>query len=249
MSGPALTPTLCLRGRKRINNASLRGGNGRVRRLALLSLVCLLLHPATTLAQDLDQVVAELEATYSKVNDLRADFIQVARNRSLGQDIKAQGTVYLKKGGKMRWDYKSPSPQQIVSDGKTLWVYTPELNQVNKGSAPKALAGPAGSFLAGLGRVRDEFSVRFLNPANKVDASGRPVIDLTPKSPTPLLTRLVLAIDPKDHIVREAVIYDQFQNTVTMTFTKAVINPGLADSLFTFTPPKNTAVVPLEPTR
>ena len=47
--------------------------------------------------------------------------------------------VWLKKPGKMRWEYKSPSPQQIVSDGASLWVYTPELNQVNKGSAPKAL--------------------------------------------------------------------------------------------------------------
>src|SRR5215813_13822701 len=144
-------------------------------------------------AQELDQVVAGIEGTYSKINDLRADFTQTAYNRSLGQDIKAEGVVYFRKGGKMRWDYKSPSPQQIVSDGSSLWVYTPELNQVNKGSAPKALAGPAGSFLAGLGRVRDQFTVRFLNPANKLDPSGRPVLDLTPKAPTPLLTRLVLS--------------------------------------------------------
>jgi len=102
----------------------------------------------------------------------------VARNKSRGQDVKAEGTVYLKKGGKMRWEYRSPAPQQIISDGTYLWVYTPELNQVNKGDAPKALAGPAGSFLQGLGKVREEFSVRFLNPANKTDASGRPVLDL-----------------------------------------------------------------------
>jgi outer membrane lipoprotein carrier protein len=217
-----------------------------MRRLAAFVWLALFLSAGAASAQDLDQVVAGLEATYGKVNDLRAEFTQVAHNRSLGQDIKAQGVVYLKKGGKMRWEYKSPSPQQIVSDGKTLWVYTPELNQVNKGSAPKALAGPAGSFLAGLGRVRDEFTVRFLNPANKTDAAGRPVLDLTPKSPTPLLTRLVLAVDPKDYIVREAVIYDQFQNTVTMSFSKVSINTGLAESLFAFTPPKNAAVVPLE---
>jgi outer membrane lipoprotein carrier protein len=217
-----------------------------MRRLAAFVWLALFLSAGAASAQDLDQVVAGLEATYGKVNDLRAEFTQVAHNRSLGQDIKAQGAVYLKKGGKMRWEYKSPSPQQIVSDGKTLWVYTPELNQVNKGSAPKALAGPAGSFLAGLGRVRDEFTVRFLNPANKTDAAGRPVLDLTPKSPTPLLTRLVLAVDPKDYIVREAVIYDQFQNTVTMSFSKVSINTGLAESLFAFTPPKNAAVVPLE---
>jgi len=215
------------------------------RALGLAALVVLGAAPMAA-AQELDQVVAGIESTYGKINDLRADFSQVANNKSLGQDIKAEGTVYLKKGGKMRWDYKSPAPQQIVSDGTSLWVYTPELNQVNKGSAPKALAGPAGSFLAGLGRVRDQFSVRFLNPANKVDASGRPVLDLVPKAPTPLLTRLVLSIDPKDYVVRQAVLYDQLQNTVTMTFTKVTINPALPDSLFVFTPPPGAAVVPLD---
>jgi len=215
--------------------------------VALVVLAVIVALPSLAISQELDQVVAGVEATYGKINDLRAEFTQSAYNRSLGQDIKAEGIVYLKKGGKMRWDYKSPSPQQIVSDGSSLWVYTPELNQVNKGSAPKALAGPAGSFLAGLGRLRDEFSVRFLNPASKVDASGRPVLDLAPKNPTPLLTRLVLHVDPKEYVVRQAVLYDQFQNTVTMTFNKVTINPALADSLFVFTPPPGAAVVPLDP--
>ena len=217
-----------------------------MREILGLAACLLLVAAAPVTAQELDQVVAGLEATYGKITDLRAEFVQTAHNRSLGQDIKAEGIVYLKRGGKMRWDYKNPSPQQIVSDGTTLWVYTPELNQVNKGSAPKALAGPAGSFLAGLGKVRDQFTVRFLNPATKVDASGRPVLDLVPKSPTPLLTRLVLSVDPKDHVVRHAVIYDQFQNTVTMAFSKVTLNAGLGDGLFTFSPPKGVSVVPLE---
>jgi outer membrane lipoprotein carrier protein len=218
-----------------------------VRGFAALVIACLLVIPAVAPAQELDQVVNALESTYGKMADLQAEFTQVARNKSLGQDVKAEGTVYLKKGGKMRWEYKSPAPQQIVSDGTHLWVYTPELNQVNKGDAPKALAGPAGSFLQGLGKVREEFTVRFLNPANKTDASGRPVLDLTPKKPTPLLTRLVLTLDPKDHyVVRQAVLYDQLQNTVTMSFNRVVINPGLSDTLFAFVPPKGTAVVPLD---
>jgi outer membrane lipoprotein carrier protein len=216
-----------------------------------LALACLLAGavcaPGPAPAQTLDEVVSGLESTYGRINDLKAEFTQVSHNKSLGQDIRAEGTVYLKKGGRLRWDYKSPSPQQIVSDGVNFWVYTPELNQVNKGEAPKALAGPAGSFLAGLGRVRDEFAVRFLNPAAKVDASGRPVLDLTPKNPTPLLTRLVLSVDPKDYIVRQAVLYDQLGNTVTMTFTRVTPNAGLPDSLFTFVPPKGAAVVPLNP--
>jgi outer membrane lipoprotein carrier protein len=214
----------------------------------LLFAACLLpLFPYVAHAQSLDEVVAGVESTYGKITDLRAEFVQTARNKSLGQDIKAEGTVLLKKGGKMRWDYKSPAPQQIVSDGTSLWVYTPELNQVNKGNAPKALAGPAGSFLSGLGKIREEFTVRFLIPANPRDGAGRPVLDLTPKQPTPLLTRLVIAVEPKDYVVREAVLYDQFQNTVTMTFNKVVINPGLSDTLFAFTPPKDAAVVPLDP--
>lgn len=216
--------------------------------VALVLAVCLfLLLPTGAHAQSLDEVVAGVESTYGRITDLRAEFTQTARNKSLGQDIKAEGVVLLKKGGKMRWDYKSPAPQQIVSDGTSLWVYTPELNQVNKGNAPKALAGPAGSFLSGLGKIREEFTVRFMNPANPRDSAGRPVLDLTPKQPTPLLTRLVIAVDPKDYVVREAVLYDQFQNTVTMTFNKVVINPGLSDALFAFTPPKDAAVVPLDP--
>ena len=210
----------------------------------LLGAFCL---PSSAHAQSLDEVVAGVESTYGKITDLRAEFAQTARNKSLGQDIKAEGTVLLKKGGKMRWDYKSPAPQQIVSDGTSLWVYTPELNQVNKGNAPKALAGPAGSFLSGLGKIREEYTVPILHPANPRDGAARPVLDLTPKQPTPLLTRLVIAVDPKDYVVREAVLYDQFQNTVTMTFNKVVINPGLSDTLFAFTPPKDAAVVPLDP--
>ena len=46
--------------------------------------------------------------------------------------------------------------------------------------------------------------------------------------------------------MRQAVLYDQLQNTVTMTFTKVAINPALPDSLFVFTPPTGAAVVPLD---
>jgi outer membrane lipoprotein carrier protein len=199
--------------------------------------------PAATPA--LDDTVRSLEAAYGKVNDLKAEFDQTAFNKSLNQSIPAKGTVYLKKGGKLRWVFADPTPQEIVSDGKTLWVYTPALAQVNVGPAPEALAGPAGSFLAGLGRVREHFGVRFLNPAEPRDRDGNVVLDLTPKQPLPTMNRLVLAIDPKAWEVRRAVVYDQFENTVTMQFRKPAVNTGLADALFTFVAPKGVATVPL----
>ncbi|MEK7362367.1 MAG: outer membrane lipoprotein chaperone LolA [candidate division NC10 bacterium] len=213
--------------------------------IALVLVLALL--PASLGAQSLEAVVAGVEGAYARIADLRADFIQQAFNKSLGQTIKAEGTVYLKRPGKMRWEYRAPAPQQIVSDGQSLWVYTPELNQVNVGEAPRALAGPAGSFLAGLGKVSEEFTVRFLNPATKTDEAGNLVLDLTPRRPTPVLTRLILSVDPREFLTRKAVLYDQFDNTVTMLFTRVTVNPGLADRLFIFTPPKGVAVVPLEP--
>jgi outer membrane lipoprotein carrier protein len=196
-------------------------------------------------AASLDDTVRGLESAYGKLNDLKAEFDQTAFNKSLNQSIPAKGVVYLKKGGKLRWEYADPTPQQIISDGKTLWIYTPALSQVNTGTAPEALSGPAGSFLAGLGKVREHFSVRFLNPAEPRDKDGNVVLDLTPKQPLPTMARLVLALDPRSWEVRKAVVYDQFENTVTMLFRKTVVNSGLPDSLFTFVAPKGVATVPL----
>jgi len=193
----------------------------------------------------IEDAIARIEEVYSKLSDLKGEFNQSSFNKSLNQSIPATGVVYLKKGGKMRWEYTAPSPQQIVSDGKSLWVYTPELNQVNVGAAPKALAGPAGSFLAGLGKLREHFNVRFLNPAQKVDGEGNVVLDLTPKQPEPTFARLIVAVDPREWLVRRAEIFDQFENTVTMRFTKVTPNSGLPDRLFAFVAPKGVATVPL----
>ena len=199
--------------------------------------------PGSTLS--LDAVIKNIEVAYGRINDLKADFSQTAFNTSLNQSIPAQGTVYLKKGGKLRWEFADPTPQQIVSDGTTVWIYTPALSQVNVGPAPEALAGPAGSFLAGLGRVREQFNVRFLNPAEPRDRDGNVVLDMVPKVTLPTMSRLVLAFDPRSWEVRRAVTYDQFENTVTMQFRKPAVNTGLADSLFTFVAPKGVATVPL----
>jgi outer membrane lipoprotein carrier protein len=192
----------------------------------------------------LDEAVQSIETAYRRVTDLRASFQQTAVNRTLNQTLEAKGTLYLKKPGKLRWEYTTPTPQEIVSDAKRLWVYTPELRQVNVSDAPAALAGPAGSFLQGLGQVREHFQARFLNPAQPTDPIGQLVLDLTPKEPQPLMARLIVAVDPKSWLVRAAVVYDELGNTVTVRFGEPVVNSGLADALFVFTPPPGVVVVP-----
>ena len=214
--------------------------------VALLTLLLLVVPAAAQTTVTLDDAIRGIEGAYGRMTDLKAEFTQTAFNKSLNQTIPATGKVYLKKGGKLRWEYAEPTPQQIVSDGKTIWIYTPTLNQVNTGPAPEALAGPAGSFLSGLGKLREHFSVRLLNPAQPKDADGNVVLDLTPKQPLPTLQRLILAFDPNGWRLRKAVVYDQFENTVTMQFTNLAINSGLEDKLFAFVPPKGTATVPLK---
>jgi outer membrane lipoprotein-sorting protein len=91
--------------------------------------------------------------------------------------------------------------------------------------------------------VREHFDARFLNPAQPTDADGLIVLDLVPKRPQPLMTRLVVAVDPKSWLVRQAVVHDELGNTVTVRFGDTVVNSGLSDSLFTFVPPPGVAVV------
>lgn len=194
-------------------------------------------------AVSLDEAVTALEAAQRRVTDLKASFQQSAFNRAMNQTIEARGTLYLKKPGRLRWEYQTPTPQEIVSDGTRLWIYTAELRQVNVTASPAALAGPAGSFLDGLGQVREHFQARFLNPAQPTDQDGLVVLDLTPKRPQPLMARLIIAVDPQSWLVRRAVVYDQLDNTVTVRFQGPVVNSGLPDALFTFVPPPGVAVI------
>jgi outer membrane lipoprotein carrier protein len=212
-------------------------------RLVLVLALALLLPAPAPAAVSLDAAVQGIEATYRRVSDLKAAFEQASLNKTLNRTVDARGTLYLKKPGRLRWEYTTPTPQEIVSDGTRLWVYTPELKQVNVTAAPQALTGPAGTFLQGLGQVREHFQARFLNPAQPTDADGHVVLDFTPWQPEPLLARLILAVDPKSWLVRKAVLYDELGNTVTVRFGDVLVNSGLPDGLFVFVPPPGVAVI------
>jgi outer membrane lipoprotein carrier protein len=211
--------------------------------VALAGVLACALEPAATAAPTLDEAVSALEQAQRRVTDLKAPFRQAAHNKALNQTIEARGTLYLKKPGRLRWEYQTPTPQEVVSDGTRLWIYTPELKQVNVSAAPAALAGPAGSFLQGLGQVREHFDARFLNPAQPTDAEGLVILDLQPKRPQPLMARLIISVDPKSWLVRQAIVHDELGNTVTVRFGETVVNSGLPDALFVFVPPPGIAVV------
>src|SRR5262245_33606988 len=98
----------------------------RAFRLALSAATVLGLVTAAAAAPTLDEVLSALEQAQRRVTDLKAPFQQAAYNKTLNQTINARGTLYLKKPGRLRWEYQTPTPQEIVSDGTRLWIYTPE---------------------------------------------------------------------------------------------------------------------------
>src|SRR5712692_1851437 len=84
-----------------------------MRNAVALVFACLaLVTPSAVPAQTLEDVVRDLEAAYSRVTDLRAEFTQTAFNKSLNQTIPAQGTVYLKKGAGFAGSTRSRRPKR-----------------------------------------------------------------------------------------------------------------------------------------
>ena len=82
-----------------------------------------------------DAVVANVEARYD-CESFSAEFDQTSTLKAMNITDSATGRAVFKRPRKMHWEYTNPVPQKIISDGKTLWIYKPEDNQVIIGQAP-----------------------------------------------------------------------------------------------------------------
>src|SRR5580700_11354650 len=98
-----------------------------------LSLTATLL--ATSRAADVKALAAAVDAHYNHLRSLQAEFTEVYRGA--GMERTESGTLWLKKPGKMRWEYRSPKDKLFVSDGKDAWFYVPDDRQARKTSAKK----------------------------------------------------------------------------------------------------------------
>src|SRR6266446_5807881 len=67
---------------------------------------------------------------YNRLRTLQAEFTELYRGS--GIERTESGTLWLKKPGKMRWEYRSPREKLFVSDGKNVWFYVPDDRQARK---------------------------------------------------------------------------------------------------------------------
>jgi outer membrane lipoprotein carrier protein len=185
-------------------------------------------------------VVARVQRYYDSTKDLRAKFEQQLESPSRAPS-KASGDVWLKKPGKMRWDYAKPEKQLIVSDGTTLWFYDPDDEQAYKQDLKGNTLPAQVSFLLGEGKLDKEFDASL----TKVEglAPDELALKMVPKVGTTAYRYLVFVVDDKTGQVRRTIIYGQDGSTNRISFLEAQQNKGVDDGKFKFSPPAGTKII------
>ncbi len=188
--------------------------------LASTALLCAAA-PVKKDAEDIKRVEAYLTDLYSIV----ADFSQIDPNGG-----EAEGKFYLKKPGKMRWEYKPPTPILLVSNGKVMTYYDSELDQVNYIAFDDTLAG----FLAQERITLDSKSARLTDFVAK-DGTIRATIVQRDKPDEGSLT---LEFTDKPLQLKQMVVTDARGQRTNIQLQNAQYGENLPDSLFKFEDPR-----------
>ncbi len=203
---------------------------------ALLLLTAIAASAAEPSAQ---QVADQVQTRYDSTRDFTAAVRQELTIASAGKTSSASGTVAFKKPGKMRWDLKGSAPQVIVADGHTLWFYEPDEQQVLKAPFQAAFRSSTPiSFLTGVGRLRDDFTVASMGRDGEVLR-----LELAPRKTDGDLGALRLGIDHATYDIVGAEITDPLGNHTRLFFTNLQRNVGLSDERFQFEVPAGVDVV------
>jgi outer membrane lipoprotein carrier protein len=184
---------------------------------------------------DLDTTVARLQQRYDCSRSMQAKFDETLSNPG-GMTRTRKGTVYFRKVGRMRWEFAAPEGT-VVSDGRTVYDYEKDLNQVVELPVNKALKSSATAFLLGLGNIRRDFKVS-LPPAPSSD--GLTHVILTPKGGGDTME---LGLDPKSYDIVNFKLTNQVGGVTELKFNDIRTNIALDDSLFTFTVPEGADIV------
>src|SRR5581483_2482376 len=219
--------------------------NSRVRFLipSLIALMALIfvLGPMPAAAADVKSLAAAIDAHYNHLRSLQAEFTEVYRGS--GMERSESGTLWLKKPGKMRWEYRSPKEKLFVSDGKDAWFYVPEDGQARKSSARKLddARSPL-AFLLGKTKLEKELRGLSLAPDKEAGQSGNIVLRGVPKGMEEQLSEILLEVTPENRIVR-LVIQGVDGASTEYRFSDQKENVAIGDGKFGFKPPAGTEIM------
>lgn len=199
----------------------------------LLKILPLVLLPACVHATQPASLMTDF---FTGLHTLQADFSQEVTDGNNKPLQSSEGHMWIKRPGRFRWDYKTPYRQQLVADGKRLWSYDEDLEQVTVQQAADVLTSTPAMLLSGEQPLEMVFNIEEVTTAG----SEQHVV-LVPKSDDSNVTRIQLVFSGKTLLRIKA--DDNFGNTTVFSFTDIERNPVLDNSVFEFTPPAGADVV------
>jgi len=204
----------------------------------------LLLFPLALLGQTSDklaQLTEKVDKHYDSLHSMQTHFTE--DYHGAGMTRSESGTLWLRKPGKMRWEYDQPRKKLFVSDGKTAWFYVPGEQQARKAPVSKLddIRSPL-RFLLGKTKLRKEFDELGIARNIKPENPGDIVLRGSPKGMEDRVPLVILEVTPDGRIDRIQI--EETDGAVTdFRFTDTQDNVAVAEKLFQFIPPPGVEVV------
>jgi outer membrane lipoprotein carrier protein len=188
------------------------------------------------LAQGGDAVV-RVDRYLATLKTLSANFSQVVRNRDGQVTDRASGTLSIARPDRFRWDYQKPYLQTIVADGKRLWLYDSDLQQVTVRALEQGLGSTPAMLLSGAGKVGDAFA------AAGVETKGDWTwCRLAPQQDGSDFEQVSLAFTRGGELAAME-LRDKLGQSTVIEFGAVKRNLPLDDQLFRFEPPPGADVI------
>jgi len=180
-----------------------------------------------------------IEGRYNRATTLEVRFAETYTGMGRGPRTET-GTLYLRKPGRMRWEYTQPAGKLFVSDGKDVYLYlaseTPPHVQKMKLKDTEDMRAPL-AFL--LGKLN--FEKEFRNIQTRPEGDGT-LVTAEAKSDSLPYSQVEFLVSPAFEI-RKLHVVGQDQSILDFAFEGEKLNPPLANSLFQFKPPAGAEVV------
>ncbi len=187
---------------------------------------------------------APLDEFMKGLVSLKSRFEQVMLDEQGVERERSRGMFYLARPGRFRWDYESPYQQSIVADGRRVYVYDKDLEQVTVRPLQKALGSTPALLLDGEGDIEERFRITRGPPAE-----GLVWIELGPRDAHTARESGAYAgirLGFADSSLKRMDLRDNLNQTTRIEFTNVERNPSLDPSLFAFTPPEGVDVLDAE---
>ena len=178
-----------------------------------------------------------IETRYNRAKTLQVQFDESYSVQGLARKSES-GQLTLRKPGRMRWDYTAPAGKLFLSDGKDVYLYTPDTHRVEttKLKASEDMHAPL-AFL--LGKL--DFANEFRQFEVKPDGANY-VVTAKAKNDKLPYEKVEMLVTP-DYQIQRLVVTGQDQSILTFQFANEKINPPINDGQFKFQMPAGATLV------